>query len=69
MQRLDGKQQKFRISLVYFLSIFLAKLQNDVNEIHENNIDNDINTPVPEYDTAIEQEESNTKWKVEEVWD
>ena len=53
MQRLDGKQQKFRISLVYFLSIFLAKLKYDINEIHEKAINEDINTPVPEYDTAI----------------
>ena len=40
-----------------------------MNEIHENVINIDSNEPVPEYDTAIEQEESNTKWKVDEVWD
>ena len=40
-----------------------------MNEIYENIIDNDIDEPVPEYDTAIEQEESNTKGKVDEVWD
>ena len=40
-----------------------------MNEIHENVINIDSNEPVPEYDTAIEQEESNTKGKVDEVWD
>ena len=38
-----------------------------MNEIHENVINIDSNEPVPEYDTAIEHEESNTKGKVDEV--
>ena len=46
---------------------FLSKTIKRSNEIHENDIDNDSNEPVPEYDTAIEHEESNTKGKVDEV--
>ena len=38
---------------------FLSKTEIGHNEIHENIVDNDINEPVPEYDTAIELEESN----------
>ena len=37
-----------------------------MNEIHENIVDNDINEPVPEYDTAIEHEESNKEGEVNE---
>ena len=38
---------------------FLSKTEIGHNEIHENIIYKDINEPVPEYDTAIEHEESN----------
>ena len=37
-----------------------------MNEIYENIIDNDIDEPVPEYDTAIEHKESK-KEEVTEV--
>ena len=44
-----------------------------MNEIYENFIDNDIDEPVPEYDTAIEREESNkeevTKIRINEQED
>ena len=38
-----------------------------MNEIYENIIDNDIDEPVPEYDTAIEHEESNNGREVTKV--
>ena len=44
---------------------FLSKTETLGNEIHEKVDDIDINTPVPEYDTAKEHEESN---KEKEVW-
>ena len=52
---------------MYFPSKFLAKLKIDINEIHEKDIDNDDHEPVPEYDTAIEHEESNNGREVTEV--
>ena len=38
-----------------------------MNEILENIIDNDDHEPVPEYDTAIEHEESNNGREVTKV--
>ena len=45
----------------------LSKTTKYMNEIYENIIYKDINEPVPEYDTAIEQEESNKDGEVTEV--
>ena len=51
---------------VVFPNKILSKTKIGVNEIHENIIDND-NEPVPEYDTAKEHEESNTGREVTKV--
>ena len=50
---------RFQNSSNLFSYKFLSKTEILHNEIQENIIDNDENEPVPEYDTAIEREESN----------
>ena len=50
-----------------FSNKILSKTKIGINEIHEKDIDNDDHEPVPEYDTAIEHEESNNGREVTKV--
>ena len=56
-----------KTTVLEFFNVFsfkyLSKTEIGHNEIHENITDNDVNIPVPEYDTAKEHEESNKEGK------